>query len=338
MKITYLAFARLPTERAHGIQIMKTCEALQSAGAEVTLMVPGRRTHIEEDPFSFYGIKHRFSLLRLNTLDTVRFGQIGFLISVLIFSEVAKWQRSFWTADIIYSRDSMVLLQYLFLGRKLVFELHRKPSRIDAFIARRAAVVIVINKALQDVLVHSGVPAERIAVAHDAADPLQTLLTREDLGMSNNTLIVYAGSDAPGKGSEVVRAAAPYVDGAVLCISGKSPAVTRHMLASADVVVVPNSAKYESSSKYTSPMKLFEALQSGARVVVSDVPAIREVVDERAVWFFTPDDPQSLAATVRDALNDGAAQDKLAAARVIAARYTWAARAKTIMAALAAAC
>lgn len=49
-------------------------------------------------------------------------------------------------------------------------------------------------------------------------------------------------------------------------------------------------------------MKLFEALQSGALVVASDVPAIREVVDEDSVWFFKPDEPKSLAETVALAL------------------------------------
>ncbi len=37
MKILYIANIRLPTEKAHGIQIMKMCEAFAHAGAEVEL-------------------------------------------------------------------------------------------------------------------------------------------------------------------------------------------------------------------------------------------------------------------------------------------------------------
>src|SRR3989344_2435673 len=42
MKIYYIANARMPTEKAHGIQIAKMSEALRAAGADVTLVVPRR--------------------------------------------------------------------------------------------------------------------------------------------------------------------------------------------------------------------------------------------------------------------------------------------------------
>jgi hypothetical protein len=42
MKILYLADIRLPTEKAHGLQIMKTCEALAKQGVVVTLLVPSK--------------------------------------------------------------------------------------------------------------------------------------------------------------------------------------------------------------------------------------------------------------------------------------------------------
>ena len=37
IRIAYIARMRMPTERAHGIQIMRMCEALASQGADVTL-------------------------------------------------------------------------------------------------------------------------------------------------------------------------------------------------------------------------------------------------------------------------------------------------------------
>ena len=51
MKITYLANIRLPTEKAHGIQITKMCESFASLGHEVTLVVPDRVSAITTDPF-----------------------------------------------------------------------------------------------------------------------------------------------------------------------------------------------------------------------------------------------------------------------------------------------
>ena len=60
MKILYLAQIRLPTEKAHGIQIMKTCEAFAEQGAEVVLVVPSHRGDIRQDPFEYYRVKRNF--------------------------------------------------------------------------------------------------------------------------------------------------------------------------------------------------------------------------------------------------------------------------------------
>ena len=51
-------------------------------------------------------------------------------------------------------------------------------------------------------------------------------------------------------------------------------------LAAADVGVVPNRAAPRISSHYTSPLKVFEALASGLPLVVSDLPSLRDVLDE----------------------------------------------------------
>ena len=111
-----------------------------------------------------------------------------------------------------------------------------------------------------------------------------------------------------------------------MLVTGKTPSEVREILAAADVVVVPNSARVVASSTYTSPMKLFEALGSGAEVVVSDVPAIREIAGSGAVWYFAPDDPASLAKAVKAAL--------AGPARVRMSAYTWDERAAAILASL----
>ena len=40
IKMCYLADVRMPTEKAHGIQIMKTCEAFADVGINIKLFVP----------------------------------------------------------------------------------------------------------------------------------------------------------------------------------------------------------------------------------------------------------------------------------------------------------
>ena len=51
MKILYIANARIPTEKAHGIQIIKTCEAFVEFGHKVELVLPWRFNRIKENIF-----------------------------------------------------------------------------------------------------------------------------------------------------------------------------------------------------------------------------------------------------------------------------------------------
>ena len=93
---------------------------------------------------------------------------------------------------------------------------------------------------------------------------------------------------------------------------------------SADVLVLPNTAKEEASKNETSPVKLFEYMASGVPIVASDLPSIRNVVNESMVWFFKPDDAGSLAATIHDALEyKEESQNKSSVAKNDVKQYTW---------------
>jgi glycosyltransferase involved in cell wall biosynthesis len=102
-------------------------------------------------------------------------------------------------------------------------------------------------------------------------------------------------------------------------------------LRAADVLVVPNTAKEDISRLYTSPMKLFEYMASGTPIVASDLPSIREIVDDSIVSFFAPDDPASLAETIGRVLyNYPEAEAKARLARERVKPYSWKRRAEAI--------
>ena len=58
MKIIYVANARIPTEKAHGGQIMKMCESFADSGLEVDLVLPPRcnRQFQGVSPFAYYQV------------------------------------------------------------------------------------------------------------------------------------------------------------------------------------------------------------------------------------------------------------------------------------------
>jgi len=55
----------MPTELAHGLQVMQMCQAFTENNCEVELLVPRRVNPIKESPFSYYGVKKIFPLKRL---------------------------------------------------------------------------------------------------------------------------------------------------------------------------------------------------------------------------------------------------------------------------------
>lgn len=358
MNIHYLAFVRLPTEKAHGLQIMKTCEALADLGAEVELVVPGRKTTIRGDPFEVYNVKKNFTLTMLKTPDLVHWGFFGFLFSLLSFAEAAKWRKRFWKADIVYSRDALVLAQYVLLGRKFVYEAHQTPTATSRFVARRAWRVIALSKGLADAYVSAGVPIEKIIIAPDAVDEhlfnhvVGKNEARRVLGIAPDKKIVfYAGSLHPRKGAETLAEAAQLVPDVVFIFAGAveptraefwSRVPARFMgqiphekvvecLKAVDVLVIPNSARDEDSARYGSPMKLFEYMGSGTPVVASDVPAIADILPQDSAFFAKPDDPTALADAIKEALTSPDASARAVRARALSKQYSWRARGESIV-------
>lgn len=326
-RLLYLAFVRLPTEKAHGLQIMKTCEALAASGLDVELVVPGRKTHLTDDPFSYYGVEKNFTLTTLNTPDFVQLGPFGFLASVVWFSEVAKMHSNFWDVDIVYSRDASVLLQYLLLGRKYVYEAHTTPTWVSRVVARFAHRLVVISKGLGVAYREAGVREEKIVIAHDAVDPhmfetaFDQKTVRQKFGIPDTTVFLYVGKIDEEKGvTTFAKASECGKEGLAFVAVGAGPRrvllkekYTKvlflnetpyrdlpGLLAAGDVLVIPNSARHADTALYTSPLKAFAYLASGKPIVASDVPALREVfAGQEGVTFFEPDNPEALCAALQ---------------------------------------
>lgn len=119
MKLTYISNSRILTEKAHGIQIMKMCEAFVQNGVEVKLIVPKRLNIIKDDPFEYYEVKKNFLITKLPTLDLVSFGRIGFWIQHISFAIFVFSYLLFKKTNIIYSRDDLSLFGLSFIKNNL---------------------------------------------------------------------------------------------------------------------------------------------------------------------------------------------------------------------------
>ena len=335
-KLYYIANIRLPTERAHGIQIMKMCESL-AGQTQVELVVTNRTSKIKEDPFSYYGVKRNFRIKRFWCLDSVKIGKIGFRIETMSFI-MGALPYLLSRKGIFYTRDeSMAFLLKLF-GKQVVWEVHMGQRNILAkLIVKMGVPLVVISHALKNLYP----AARRMLVAPDAVDleqfdiSLMRREAREKLGLDpNKKLVVYTGSRQSWKGVETLEAATKFLptDMETMIIMGKSQAEIPAYLKAADVLVIPNSDKQAISRLYTSPMKLFEYMASGTPIVASNLPSLREIVDDSMASFFAPDNPESLAKTIEQVFSDySQAEKKADVALERVKEYSWKNRAESIL-------
>jgi glycosyltransferase involved in cell wall biosynthesis len=343
MKIFYIANARIPTEKAHGVQIMKMCEAFANLNHEVVLIVPRRVSHIAGNAFVYYGLKPSFEIVYLPTLDLIRWSDlIPKLLSVLqswSFARAVRRYLGHHQSDLIYTRDELSARGFP-PGAPVFLEVHnisRTIRRSVQPLAKRLQRIVVISHGLREALERLGYPAEKIIVLPDGVDLKQFQITeskthsRQQLGLpQDKQIIMYTGNFFAWKGVYVLaEAARSFADDYLFVLVGGSPhemsAFKKYLgeklhqpgnimlvghisydkipqyLNAADVLVLPNSAKAEISSLYTSPLKLFEYLAIGRPIVAADLPSVREIVSKSQVEFTRPDDPVALAQAIRRA-------------------------------------
>jgi glycosyltransferase involved in cell wall biosynthesis len=109
-------------------------------------------------------------------------------------------------------------------------------------------------------------------------------------------------------------------------------------LAAADVLLMPyarsifGSSGSADSASVASPMKMFEYMATGRAILTSDLPVIREVLDESSAVFCEPGDAAAWTSALKSLLDGPARRQSLAStARRQVEEFTWLTRAKRIL-------
>src|SRR3989344_1336722 len=160
MKICYLANIRMPTEKAHGIQIMKMCEAFSEQGIAVNLLVPRRWNDLLADPFDFYKVKRNFVIKRMPAFDFVDIHKIGFFLSAVSFLLFARIYLFLKGCDVLYTREWLTSIFF----KNFVLEIHAIPRKVNWFFRwslRRARQIVVITNALKEEVAGLGTSKEK---------------------------------------------------------------------------------------------------------------------------------------------------------------------------------
>jgi len=254
-------------------------------------------------------------------------------------------------------------------ARDVLLEIHRVPGgalrRRWLLEASRAALgTLAISGGVKADLVELGVDANSILVEHDALEPrrfasLPSLAAaRAALGLDpSETVVVYTGGLMEWKGVDVLVDAARELPRLRFVIAGGTDADVARLrarareqanvridgfqapervplyLAAADLGVVPNRSQPLISARYTSPLKVFEAFAAGLPLVASDLPSLRELLQEgEDALLVAPDDAAALGRGIARLAGDAALRAKFRERGLARApACTWDARARRVL-------
>lgn len=374
MKLLYIANARIPTERAHGLHIVKMCEAIADFGVSLTLVLPQRKNSIKENLFSYYGIKKNFDVQYLPVADFVKNGFFGYWIGQLSFSLKLLFQKFNKNELVILTRDEWSGWILAKFGYKVFYDMHGFPETWlyfwKAAMKKMLGIICTNEWKMQQLFERFNIPKERVLLARNGFDPnefnidISKQVARRTLGLpQERPVVMYTGHLYDWKGVNVLAQAATYLEWATTVFVGgmmqdvksfikqhkecHNVIVLGHKLhhqipiylKAADVLVLPNSPKSKNpraipySIYDTSPIKLFEYMASRRPIVASNLPSIREILNEYLAVFFQADNPDDLAQKINNVLNHKSeADDRANHAWKFVQKYTWKNRAQLILA------
>ena len=368
MRIACIATSRVPSRTANSIQVMKVCQAFVELGHEVRLWLPGKAAgvawpHLGEH----YGVRRPFPITWLRSARLLRrydfclravLGARGWgadLYYVWPYPAAALASRlGLPTALEVHDRP-----QGRF-GPGLVRSfLHGPGARrlLPTTEALRAWLASAYGLALESpfvVITPNGVELERF---QDLPSPARA---RASVGFPETFTAGYTGQLYPGRGVDLLLELARRNPAVRFVLAGGEPAAVERwqarvaeagltnmeligfvpnerlplVQAACDVLLMPHERHVSDSgggdiAEYTSPMKVFEYLGSGRAILSSDLPVLREVLNESNALLAPPEDADAWDRALRRLAGDPVLRATLAGrARKDAARYTWVERAR----------
>lgn len=372
MKLKYIVNARIPTEKAHGYQICKMCEEFSKAGVEVELIVPKRKNFIKENAFDFYRVKNNFKITKLFCFDLVKFGYLGFWLERISFLLFAKLYLRKEKDSIFYTRDDFSGFFFKNHFIELHSLSKTKNFLFKKFLRRAKGFFVLTNFIKEELGKEFKISSGKIMISHDAVDfelfniNIEKQKARELLNLPlNKKILGYTGSFktmGKDKGINDILKALKILDKdnkdfLFLAIGGNENDIAHYKQKAkeqsvfdyvnfisrvdlsklaiyqkaCDVLLMP----YPNIKHYTfymSPLKMFEYMASGRPIVASDLPSIREILNDNNAVFFESDNPISLAEAIKNVLEDASLANKISQKALADVRnYTWEERAKNII-------
>lgn len=322
------------------------------------------------DVFNFYGTKKNFKIKKLWHPD-LKFGAFFYLCSIFFYLFFNKkfdlvygrflhgcYIATIFRNKVIFEAHTPVFKEKI--HTLLIFKLLIKNKY---FIK-----MVVISKALKSIYLENGyLNNTKIQVAHDGADEVKSLNSKiQLLGHKNNLKVGYVGHLYKGKGLEIIASLAKKLDDdiEIHIIGGLekdinlwrekiinknvffygfvAPKNVSNYLNALDVCLLPNqeivfphgAESLENTiniSTFTSPLKLFEYMSHKKPIIASDMPVIREVLNERNSMLVKCNDTMSWINSIQKLKNSKEREVIAGQALRDFYKYTWKNRAMSLL-------
>lgn len=368
----YVAASHIPGRAANAFQVMKMAEALAGIMPDTVLLAqegdevapdammlrrlygvdripemrllrsPGRLgIHLFNSRSALAAWRERASLVLSRSIGAAALAaRLGVPTIWECHAPPQGIERRYWAA-LVGARHFRRLVVISNALRNIMYERHPEIASCDVLVA------------------HDGVDTHRYRILPGSAQ------AKAAKGLDpTRPIAAYAGHLYQGRGIEVILSCAAALPDWSFVVAGGLPADISRLdlecraralanvellgfvdnaelpgrLAIADVLLMPYGRRVMVSggrldtAQWMSPLKMFEYMAMGRAIVASDLPVLREVLDESVAFFAAPDQPESWIQALNTLRNADLRLRLAAAAQQRAARYDWSERVRRIIA------
>jgi len=362
MKLAYISYSYLSSGQANCVHVMKMCQAFSKLGHDVTLFVPNDNVPIDNgDIYNHFGVNKCFKIKKIPTYF--------FIGRSHVFSFMCRFYiKNF---DLIYSRSVLACACVVSKKTKFVFESHIPVWKISfaevlafKYIKRSPEFMklVVISGVLKDMyLSNNYIEKEKILVAHDGADEARKVkLELPWKGRGGALQVGYVGHLFPGRGVEIVFSIAERFPNADFHIVGGTekdlsfwksknklnnvylygyvaPSHTDFYRDKCDILLMPYQINLTIANskintvEWMSPLKMFEYMSAKKAIISSDLPVIREVLNDSNSMLVPPNNVDKWSKAISDLYNKNL-RTKISnkAYEDFISNYTWLTRASNV--------
>lgn len=308
MNIVYISNSNIPSRTANSIHVMKMGNALSKTN-ELTLI--GKKGSLTvQNICNYYGVEK---------IDLKLFEDGNIFKKAYFYAQLIKYLIKIDKSTLIIGRHLFGVFISSILGFEVIYETHGPPiSKLHYYIEKyliskkNVKKIVVISEELKNIYTKLyGAYVNKLQVLHDAADDPKSYTANTYLLRDGKDLSVgYIGHLYPGRGLDVIIKVARLMPEVIFHIVGGesndikywkneatsnlifhgfvSPSETDKFRQGVDVLVMPYQENVSiagsnniDTSKWMSPMKLFEYMASNKPIVASDLTVLKEVLNEK---------------------------------------------------------